>query len=587
MTAYLGIEIDYSRDNLLDDHGIKLLRDFYMQDGEQSPQEAFARASVAWSAGDLALAQRLYDAASRKWFMFASPVLSNAPAPGKKVRGMPISCFLSYVPDTVPGLIDHSAELRYLSIYGGGVGGHWSDVRSPDDLSPGPMPFLHTVDADMLAYRQGKTRKGSYAAYMDVSHPDILEFLHMRVPTGDHNRKCLNLHNAINITDAFMQAVFTDADWPLIDPHTKEVKEVVPARELWEAILEVRYRTGEPYLCFIDTAQRLLPETMLRKGLKLNGSNLCIEIFQPTNKDRTAVCCLSSLNGELYDEWKDTTLVEDVVTMLDNVIEYFVGNAPDTIARARFAASQERSIGLGFMGWHSLLQQRGVPFESEEAARLNEEVFAHIQSKAIAQSLRLGAERGEAPDMAGTGRRNAMLIALAPNANSASLIGTSPSIEPWKANAFTMRDRAGTHLKKNVYLEAVLEKHGRNDNGTWTDILVNGGSVQHLDFLSEREKAVFKTAIELDMAWVVRHAADRQKFVCQGQSLNLFFAPNADRGYLNRVHLQAYKAGLKGLYYLRTEASRKAEVVAQKVERVALKDGGAAASADECTACHA
>lgn len=585
---YLGICIETDRDSLLDGHGIKLLREFYMRGDEKSPQQAFARAAVAWATykgeTDFALAQRLYDAASKKWFMFASPVLSNAPLPGEKSRGMPISCFLTYVPDTVEGLIDHTTELRWLSILGGGVGGHWSDVRSVSNKAPGPMPFLHTVDADMLAWRQGSVRRGSYAAYMDVSHPDIIEFLHMRVPTGDANRKNLNLHHAVNVTDVFMRAVLSGDEWNLVDPASGEVRETVDARELWETILEVRYRTGEPYVNFLDTAQRALPKVMQDAGLQLHGSNLCNEIHQPTGPDRSAVCCLSSLNGELYDEWKDTSLVADLVVALDNVLQYFIDNAPDAVSRAKFGAMRERSIGIGLMGFHSYLQSKGVPFESQEAVKMNDEMFRRIKKDADLQSCILGFNRGEAPDMAGTGRRNAMLIAIAPNANSASIINVSPSIEPWKANAFAARDRAGTHLKKNIHLEKVLEKYGRNDDETWSDIIINSGSVQHLDFLSEREKEVFKTAIELDMVWVVKHAADRQKYVCQGQSLNLFFPPQCDRAYLNRVHVEAWKRGIKGLYYLRTESSKRAEAVSKKVERVALKDGD---KADECVACHA
>lgn len=587
---YLGIDIDYSRDNDLDSHGLTLLKEFYMQDGETSPQEAFARAAVAWSTfkgkTDFALAQRLYDAASKKWFMFASPVLSNAPKPGSKPRGMPISCFLTYVPDTVEGLIDHSSELRWLSILGGGVGGHWSDVRAVSGKAPGPMPFIHTVDADMLAWKQGVTRKGSYAAYMDVSHPDIVEFINMRVPTGDVNRKNLNLHHAVNVSDKFMEAVLGDKDWQLVDPASKEVREVVKARELWETILEIRYRTGEPYILFIDTANRALPKAMQEAGLTLNGSNLCIEVVQPTGPDRTAVCCLSSLNGELYDEWKDTTLVQDLVTALDNVLEYFIENAPDAVSKAKYGAMRERSIGIGLMGFHSYLQRRGVPFESIEASEINREMFSRIQKNAYVMSEQLAKERGEAPDIVGTGHRNAMKIAIAPNANSASIINVSPSIEPWKANAFAARDRAGTHLKKNKYLEVVLEKYGQNTDEVWSDIIVSEGSVQHLDFLSEREKAIFKTAIELDMKWVVYHAAERQRFICQSQSLNLFFPAGADRDYLNSVHLQAWQQGVKSLYYLRTEASKRAEAVSKKIERVALKDGDKS-EADECLACHA
>ena len=356
----LVIEIDKKRDKLLEDYSVGMLKDFYLTDYEKSPQEGFARASLAWSTYndklDVELAQRLYDYVSNKWFMFASPVLSNAPnGQNKKNKGMPISCFLTYVPDTLEGLIDHSSELRWLSIMGGGVGGHWSDVRTVSDIAPGPIPFLHTVDADMIAYRQGKTRKGSYAAYMNVDHPDIMEFLNIRIPTGDVQRKALNIHNAINITDKFMEAVMTNSDFDLIDPNDGTVKETVKARKLWERILEIRFRTGEPYLNFIDTANNSLPEPLKEAGLKIHGSNLCNEIHLPTSAERTAVCCLSSLNLEYYDEWKDTTIVRDLIRMLDNVLEYFIQNAPDTIARAKYSAMRERSLGLGAMGFHSLL----------------------------------------------------------------------------------------------------------------------------------------------------------------------------------------------------------------------------------------
>ena len=357
------LKIDKERDNLLTDYAIGMLKDFYMRDHENSPQEAYARASKAWSTykGNLdnELAQRLYDYVSRKWFMFASPVLSNAPNGVASDKGLPISCFLTYVPDTLEGLIDHSSELRWLSVLGGGVGGHWSDVRTVSDKAPGPIPFLHTVDADMIAYRQGKTRKGSYAAYMEISHPDIVEFLNMRIPTGDVQRKALNLHNAINITDEFMQAVIDNKEWDLKDPANGKVFETVSARKLWERIIEVRFRTGEPYLNFIDEANRKLPQSLKDLGLKIHGSNLCNEIHLPTSADRTAVCCLSSLNLEFYDEWKNTTIVEDLITMLDNVLEYFIENAPDEIARARYSASRERSIGLGAMGFQTGFTQIG------------------------------------------------------------------------------------------------------------------------------------------------------------------------------------------------------------------------------------
>jgi ribonucleoside-diphosphate reductase alpha chain len=571
----MPVKIDRNKDDILAEYAVGMLKDFYLLDYEDSPQEGFARAARAWSKYreeiDDALAQRLYDYVSNKHFMFASPVLSNAPNGKKKDKGMPISCFLTYVPDTLEGLISHSSELRWLSVYGGGVGGHWSSVRTVSDIAPGPIPFLHTVDADMIAYRQGKTRKGSYAAYMDISHPDVVEFMNMRIPTGDVQRKALNLHNAINITDEFMECVREDKDFDLRDPKNSEVKETVNARKLWERLLEIRFRTGEPYLNFIDTANNALPQPLKDKGLKIHGSNLCNEIHLPTSADRTAVCCLSSLNLEYYDEWKDTTIVRDLVRMLDNVLQYFIDNAPDTIARAKYSAARERSIGLGAMGFHSLLQKHGVAWESEAAREINRTVFDHIKSEAVAETELLAQERGEYPDGDGSGRRNSHLLAIAPNASSGIILSTSPSIEPLKANAYTHRTRAGSFLVKNKYLEQLLDERSENTESTWTSIITKKGSVQHLPFLTEGEKAVFKTADELDQMWVVQHSAERQQFVCQGQSVNLFFPSGADKSYVNKVHYSAWAKGLKGLYYLRTESKQRAENVSEKVERVALQ----------------
>ena len=586
---HLGIKIDRTRDKDLSEQAYKLLKDYYCNEKEDSPQMAYARASVAYCDGDLELAQRIYDAVSQGWFMFASPVLSNAPMPGMKAKALPISCFLTYVPDSLEGLIDHTAELRWLSVKGGGVGGHWSSVRAISDKAPGPMPFLHTVDADMTAYRQGKTRKGSYAAYMDISHPDIIEFLNMRVPSGDVNRKNLNLHHAINITDAFMRAVERGEQWDFKDPHDNSVRETMPARTLWQQILEVRYRTGEPYLNFIDTANRALPHTMKAKGLKIHGSNLCNEIHLPTSEDRTAVCCLSSVNLEKFDDWKDSTLIRDLTRFLDNVLQFFIDNAGDEISRARYSATQERSLGLGAMGWHSLLHQKRIPFDSFEARELNHKVFKYIKDQSVKETLVMGLQRGEAPDMQGTGRRNSHLLAIAPNANSSIIVSTSPSIEPSKANAYTHRTRAGSHLVKNKYLEQELKKTKRNTQDVWSSIITNGGSVQHLDFLSEKVKAVFKTAIEIDQLVLVEQAADRQEYLCQGQSLNLFFPAGADKKELHRSHFAAWKLGTKGLYYLRTESSQRAENVSEKVARDQLKDFETqtieAQSQDECVAC--
>ena len=570
----MTIRIDKSKDSLLESYAVGMLKDFYLTEYEKSPQEAFKRASTAWSKYrddmDEDLAQRLYNYVSNKWFMFASPVLSNAPNGAKQGKGMPISCFLTYVPDTLEGLIGHTSELRWLSVYGGGVGGHWSDVRTVSDVAPGPMPFLHTVDADMIAYRQGKTRKGSYAAYMDISHPDIIEFLNMRIPTGDVQRKALNLHNAINISDEFMVAAAEGKSFDLRDPKDGSVKDTVDARKLWERILETRFRTGEPYMNFIDTANRDLPQPLKDLGLKINGSNLCNEIHLPTSADRTAVCCLSSLNLEFYDEWKDTSIVADLICMLDNVIEFFIENAPDTISRAKFSASRERSLGLGAMGFHSLLQKHGVAWESEKAKEINDVVFNQIKTQAVAETERLAVERGEYPDGTGSGRRNSHLLAIAPNASSGVILSTSPSIEPLKANAYTHRTRAGSFLVKNKYLSELLTAKGENNDTNWTSIITKKGSVQHLPFLTEGEKAIFKTADELDQNWVVQHAADRQKYICQGQSVNLFFPAGAPKSYVSQVHLRAWKEGLKGLYYLRTEAKQRAENVSEKVERVAL-----------------
>jgi len=592
---HLGIEIETKRDKLLSEQSFKLLKDYYCRDDEKSPQHAFARAAVAYCSGNKGLAQRIYDYVSKGWFMYASPVLSNAPIKGEQVKALPISCFLTYVPDTLDGLIDHSAELRWLSVKGGGVGGHWSDIRAVSNKAPGPMPFLHTVDADMVAYRQGRTRKGSYAAYMDVDHPDITEFVNMRIPTGDVNRKNLNLHHAVNITDNFMRAVEQNADWELRDPAGNDVRETVQARRLWEHILETRYRTGEPYLNFIDTANAALPDAQKQKGMKIRGSNLCNEIHLVTSEDRTAVCCLSSVNLEAYDEWKDTPMVKDLTVFLDNVLQFFIDNAGDEIARARYSAQQERSLGLGAMGMHSYFQKNRIPFDSPQAVAHNNAIFSYIKAKAVEATLEMGKRRGEAPDMEGTGRRNAHMLAIAPNANSSMIVNTSPSIEPWKANAFTSRTRVGSHLNKNPYLEEELEKIGKNTEEVWSMIITNGGSVQHLDFLDDQTKAVFKTAIELDQLSLIRLAGDRQKYLCQGQSLNVFFPAGATKKDLHQVHYQAWKQGCKGLYYLRTETSNKAENVSQKVEREKLDDiinpntinfsNASEPQQDECVAC--
>ena len=584
--VYQGINIDLSRDDNLSDQSSKLLLDYYCRDDEPSPQHAFARAAACYSFGDKKLAQRIYDAASKNWFMYASPVLSNAVLPKEKIKALPISCFLSYVPDSLEGLIEHTAELRWLSVKGGGVGGHWNAVRSVSEIAPGPIPFLHTVDADMIAYRQGKTRKGSYAAYIDISHPDIEEFLKLRIPTGDVGRKALNLHNAVNVPDAFMKAVEEGMDWDLIDPNEKVARKSISARKLWEELLETRFRTGEPYINFIDTANRYMPQTQKDKGLKIHGSNLCNEIHLPTNEERTAVCCLSSVNLEKYDEWKNTNLVNDLIRFLDNVLQFFIDNCPDTLPKAKYSAEQERSLGLGAMGFHSYLQKNNIALESVTAKELNVKIFKDIKEKAVEETLKLGAERGVAPDMEGTGRRNAHLLAIAPNANSSMIVGTSPSIEPNKANAYTHRTRAGSHLIKNGFLEEELNRLNMNTSEVWTSIVTNNGSVQHLTFLSDELKKVYKTATELRQEFVVELAGDRQKFLCQGQSLNLFFPAGASKKYIHQTHFKAWKDECKGLYYLRTETTSKTEKVSDKVALDKLRDySELKQEEEECIAC--
>jgi ribonucleoside-diphosphate reductase alpha chain len=559
------------------DHALSLLNSYYMKESDGSPQEAFRRASYAYTPNK-ELAERVLEYATKGWFMFSSPILSNAES-----TGMPISCFLTYVPDTVEGLIEHTEELRWMSVMGGGVGGHWDDVRSVSKKAPGPIPFLKTVDSDMVAYRQGSTRKGSYAAYLDVSHPDVVEFMNLRLPTGgDTNRKCFNLNNALNITDKFMTAVMNGETWDLIDPADNTVRDTVKARELWQRILEVRFRTGEPYLNFIDEANRNLPQPLKDKGLKIHGSNLCNEIHLPTGSNRSAVCCLSSLNVEMFDEWKDTTIVEDLIEFLDDVLQYFIENAPPQLEKAIKSAEAERSLGLGTMGFHAYLQKKGLPFESIFAVSANRKIYSTIKERAVASSKRLAEIKGEYLDGIGSGMRNSHLLAIAPNANSAIILDTSPSIEPWKSNAFTHRTRAGSFLQFNKYLEKVLEsKEGIELDEVRQSIILNQGSVQHLDFLTQLEKDTFKTAFEIDQMWIVEHASVRQEWICQGQSVNLFFPAGSDKNYVNAVHLSAWKKKLKGLYYLRTNAGVVADKVSEKIERKALKDY----ELDECLSC--
>ena len=595
-----GINVDYSRDSLFDELGIKRLKESYMKDEEKSPQERLAFVSKSFGSNQ-EHSQRLYEYSSKHWLSYSTPILSF----GRSRRGLPISCFLPYLDDSAEGLVNTLAEVNWLSMLGGGVG-IGIGIRSADDKSVGVMPHLRTYDASSLAYRQGRTRRGSYAAYLDISHPDILIFLEMRKPTGDPNMRTQNLHHGINITDDFMRLVERcmidkDADdtWELKDPHSKEVRDTISARELWQRIIEMRMQTGEPYLHFIDASNRAMPDFQKKLGLSIRQSNLCSEIILPTDKDRTAVCCLSSLNLEYYDDWKnDTVFLRDVAEMLDNVLQYFIDNAPSAIGRAKYSAMRERSIGIGALGWHAYLQRNSIPWESAMAVGRNNQIFKHIREGLDLANIKLGKERGEAPDAVGTGRRFSHMLAIAPNASSSIIMGnTSPSIEPLRANAYRQDTLSGSALNKNKWLDAIIKKYcdsppignklGMEYDEIWSSIIANDGSVQHLDWLSDWDKDVFKTSMEIDQRWLVQHAADRQQYIDQAQSVNLFFRPDANVMYLHAVHFMAWKQGLKTLYYCRSEKIGKADKVSKKIEREVIKelDMKAMIEGDTCLAC--
>jgi len=590
-----GIRVDYSRDTLFDELGLKRLKESYMREDEQSPQERFAYVSKAFGS-DQEHSQKLYEYSSRHWLSYSTPILSF----GMSKRGLPISCFLPYLDDSAEGLVDCLSEVNWLSMLGGGVG-IGIGIRSADDKSVGVMPHLRTYDASSLAYRQGRTRRGSYAAYLDISHPDILIFLEMRKPTGDPNMRTLNLHHGINITDDFMQLIekcmqdpHYDDTWELKDPHNGDVRDKISVRELWQRILEIRMQTGEPYLHFIDTSNRAMPEFQKKLGLKIRQSNLCSEIILPTDKERTAVCCLSSLNLEYYDEWKnDKLFLRDVAEMLDNVLQHFIDNAPDPISRAKYSAQRERSIGIGALGFHAYLQRNNIPWESALAVSANHKIFKHIKKGLDEANKELGKERGEAPDAKGTGLRFSHMLAIAPNASSSIIMGnTSPSIEPFRANAYRQDTLSGSSLNKNRYLDKLIRKEEKNHKEGWYDeiwssIIANDGSVQHLEWMDDWTKDVYKTSMEIDQRWVVEHAADRQSYIDQAQSVNLFFRPDVNIKYLHAVHFQAWKQGLKTLYYCRSEKLAKADKVAKRIEREVIKeiDMKALVEGDTCLAC--
>jgi ribonucleoside-diphosphate reductase alpha chain len=575
-----GIKVDYSRDSLFDELGKIRLKESYMRDDEVSPQERFAYVSSKFGSNP-EHAQRLYEHSSKHWLSYSTPILSF----GRSKRGLPISCFLNFIEDTAEGLVDNYSETSWLSMMGGGVGIGFG-IRSASDKSTGVMPHLKTYDASSLAYKQGSTRRGSYAAYLDISHPDIISFLEMRKPTGDQNMRCLNLHHGINIPDAFMEIIErcmldpeADDSWELVDPASKEVRETVSAKELWQRILEMRMQTGEPYLHFIDESNRRLPQWLYEKGLRVHQSNLCSEIILPTNEKRTAVCCLSSLNLEYYDEWKnDPTFLRDVAEMLDNVLQHFIDNAPTQIERAKFSAMRERSIGIGALGFHAFLQKNSIPWESSLAVGKNKQIFASVRGKLDVANKELGAERGEAPDAVGTGNRFSHLMAIAPNASSSILMGnTSPSIEPYRANAYRQDTLSGSHLNKNRFLDIVIKEEAKKHdeewyNEVWRSIIANDGSVQHLDWMDDWNKDVFKTSMEIDQRWVVQHAADRQVHIDQAQSLNVFFRPDSHIKYIHAVHFMAWKLKLKTMYYCRSDKIAKADKVSKRIEREVIKE---------------
>lgn len=581
---HLGIVIDYSRDSLLPEQGIAMLtgKGFYKKEWEESPQETFARAATCYSFGDYDFAQRIYDYVSNSWFAFASPVQSNAVEiswptfteeqfkeagdwleENVTPEGMPISCFLSMIYDSKAGLLKASDEAKQLSMMGGGVG-IWAANRSPDERSTGVMAHARDYDAMTLAYRQTATRRGSMAMYLDVDHPEIMSFLQMRNPIGgDSNKKCFNLNHGINITDKFMLAWIKGEQYELVDPKHGPTGRFIDAREVWEEILELRKETGEPYLLFKDTVNRNIPSWITKPTYRVSQSNLCSEVTLMTSFKRTAVCCLSSLNLEKYDEWKDTNIVADLVRLLDNVLEYFIRLAPAELDRAIHSASKERAIGIGTLGWHSYLQSKMIPFEGggyNSAIHHTNKVYDNLKTKGVAESKRLALLRGEAPDCVGSGMRNSHLFAVAPNASSSSIVGASPSIEPWSGNAFNAEGRAGSFLIKNKYLKALLESHGKDTSEVWSSIVTNEGSVQHLDFLSEHEKGVFKTAYEINPMWIIEQASERQKYICQSQSVNLFLPADVTAQELSDIHFMAWLKGLKSLYYCRGKSAVKANI---------------------------
>lgn len=572
------VKTDKSRDNLLTPFGKAVLQDRYLLNGEDY-QGLFARVAKHY-ADDERHANRLYDYISKLWFMPATPILSN----GGTDRGMPISCFLNETTDSLHGIVDLWTENIWLASRGGGIGSYWGNIRSINERvrdngkTSGIVPFIKVQDSMTLAISQGSLRRGSSAVYLPVDHPEIEEFIDIRRPTGgDTNRRSLNIHHGIVISDAFMQAVIDDKDWDLISPRTKEVMNTIKARDLWVKILTTRIETGEPYLLFIDAVNRHIPEHHKKLGLHVKTSNLCSEITLPTGIDhlgneRTAVCCLSSLNLEYFNDWKDNSdFIPDVMRFLDNVLEDFINKAPEEMHRAKYSAMRERSIGLGVMGFHSFLQDNNVPMESVMAKVWNNKLFQHIAKEVDRASSLIAEERGSCPDAeeCGIKARFSNKTAIAPTASISIITGNaSPGIEPYAANSFTQKTLTGSFTVRNKNLEKLLISKGFNNEQVWSSISTHEGSVSHLTFLTDHEKDVFKTAYEMDQRWLIELAADRTPYISQAQSLNVFLPGDVSKQYLHDVHFRAWKMGVKSLYYCRSTSIQRADKVSHAVEKV-------------------
>lgn len=576
------IKIDKKRDNLLTNFGKAVLKDRYLLAGEDF-QDLFARVA-SYYADNAKSAQQLYEYISKLWFMPATPVLSN----GGTDRGMPISCFLNETDDSLEGIVDLWTENVWLASRGGGIGSYWGNVRSINEAikgkgtSSGIIPFIKVVDSMTLAISQGSIRRGSAAIYLPIDHPEIEEFIDLRRHTGgDTNRKALNIHHGIAVTDAFMQAVESDENFPLISPATKKVVREVKARDLWVKLLTTRIETGEPYILFIDTVNKYIPQHHKKLGLQVKTSNLCSEITLPTGIDhlgkvRTAVCCLSSVNLEYFDDWQnDPEFIPTVMRFLDNVLEDFITKAPSTMERAKYSAMRERSVGLGVMGFHSFLQSKDVPIESVMAKVWNNQIFEHIHKEVDKASVVLSDERGACLDAAevGINERFSNKTAIAPTASISIIAGnSSPGIEPFAANSFVQKTLTGSFNVRNKYLEKLLSTKGFNNEQVWSSIATHEGSVQHLTFLSSHEKDVFRTAYEIDQNWLIDLAADRVAYVSQSQSLNVFLAGNVSKMYLNNIHFRAWKKGVKSLYYCRSTSIQRADKVSHDVKKVDFQD---------------